>query len=309
MIQILIAEVFGHLAICNTFSLLCAINHGMSVRIADLPLKCERRNIREVTLKLCECGKEGSEPALVFLHGMPGQISNWKYQLSHFCNKYRCVVYDQRGYGESDKPLRVSLRDYLLDLDEVLKVFGLTPQDVVLIGHSFGAMVAQTYAREREVKGLVLIGSVLRWHVSMLDRVIAVLPPIFWRKILFTKNPLTVRAYRDMFFSPKTRKEVFEDFMRDNEEYISSLPAHVHRYWKFFSDYDARPWLNDVKARTLIIVGADDKVTPPSWSKEIHKLMPNSELVVIADAGHLILYERPEIVNKEIEKFIKSLEG
>ena len=280
----------------------------MFSKVGELPMNCKIRNVRGASLKLCECGEKKAKPALVFLHGMPGQISNWKYQLSYFCQKYRCIAYDQRGYGESEKPLRVSLEDYLLDLDEVLKHFELSPEEVVLIGHSFGGMVAQTYAKERRLKGLVLIGSVLKWEVSMLDRLIAVLPPILWRRILFTKNPLTVRVYKDMFFSPKTPKEVFEEFMSDNESYISRLPAHVHRYWKFFSDYDARPWLGEVDVKTLVLVGADDKVTPPTWSEEIHRLLPNSKLVVIKEAGHLVLYEKPEEVNREIEAFLGSLE-
>ncbi len=270
-------------------------------------MKCEMRNVRGISLKICECREKEAKPALVFLHGMPGQISNWKYQLSYFCKKYICIAYDQRGYGESEKPLRVSMQDYLMDLDEVLKYFELSPEDVVLIGHSFGGMVAQTYAKEKTLKGLVLIGSVLKWEVSMIDRLIAVLPSILWRKILFTKNPLTVRVYRDMFFSPKTPKEVFEEFMKDNEQYISRIPAHVHRYWKFFADYDARSWLRDVEVKTLILVGADDKVTPPSWSREIHNLMPNSNLFVVEGAGHLIMYEKPDLVNREIEDFVKSL--
>ncbi|HIE22692.1 MAG TPA: alpha/beta hydrolase [Candidatus Korarchaeota archaeon] len=280
----------------------------MLPKLEGSAFKCQKMNVRGRFLKVCECGERGTKPVLVFLHGMPGQISNWKYQLSYFCGRYWCVAYDQRGYGESDKPLRVSLKDYLLDLDEILAHLGVSSEDVVLIGHSFGAMVAQTYARDRKLKGLVLIGSLIKWEVSTLDKIIELLPPFFWKKILFTKNPLTVRVYRNMFFSPRTPKSVFEEFMRDNERYISQLPAHVHRYWKFFSDYDASPWLKDVEVKALIMVGADDKVTPPSWSKEIHRLMPNSKLVVIDGAGHLIMYEKPELVNREIEGFIRSLE-
>jgi len=271
-------------------------------------VRCRIKNIRGISINLCECGDGNQRPLLVFLHGTPGQVSNWKYQLSYFCKGYQCVAYDQRGYGESDKPLRVSVDDYLLDLDEVLDYLGVKPEEVVLIGHSFGAMIAQTYARDRQLRGLVLIGSLIKWNVSALDRMIEILPPILWRGVLFTKNPLTTRVYRNMFFSPRTPREVFEEFIRDNERYISTLPVHVYRYWKFFSDYDARSWLKDVRAKTLIMVGADDKVTPPSWSEEIHRLIPNSKLLIIEGAGHLIMYEKPEIVNREIEGFVRSLE-
>ena len=99
---------------------------------------------------------------LIFLHGSPGQISNWKYQISYFEGKYRVVAYDQRGYGRSDKPIKVTLNDYLDDLTSLMNRLNVSADDVVFVGHSFGGMVAQAYARDHVIKGLVLIGSLTK---------------------------------------------------------------------------------------------------------------------------------------------------
>ena len=244
---------------------------------------------------------------IIFLHGSPGQISNWKYQISYFEEKYRVVAYDQRGYGRSDKPIEVTLNDYLDDLTSLMNKLNISVEDAVLIGHSFGGMVAQAYARDHTIKGLVLIGSLIKIKPDMIDKIIWHLPPVFWRRLLFTENPLTRKVYRDIFFSPSTSDEIFQEFIKDNREYLESLPAHAFRYLKFFRDYDASNWLPEIKAPTLVIVGEDDKVTPKDESVKIHELLPNSRLVILERAGHLILYERAEELNKLVDEFIKKL--
>ena len=245
--------------------------------------------------------------ALVFLHGLPGQISNWKYQIAYFEKKYRVIAYDQRGFGKSDKPIKVSMNKYLEDLDKVMENRKLRPEDVVLIGHSFGGMVAQAYAKTRRIRGLVLVGSLVKVKPDIFDKIVWHLPPIFWRKILYTENPLTRRLYRKIFFSPSTPKSIFEEFLKDNKEYLETLPAYVFRYGKYFVDYDASPWLREIKTPTLIVVGRDDKVTPVSESETLHKLIPNSGLVIIENAGHLVLYEKADELNRVINEFIERL--
>ena len=244
---------------------------------------------------------------IIFLHGSPGQISNWKYQISYFEEKYRVVAYDQRGYGRSDKPIEVTLNDYLDDLTSLMNKLNISVEDAVLIGHSFGGMVAQAYARDHPIKGLVLIGSLIKIKPDMIDKIIWHLPPVFWRRLLFTENPLTRKVYRDLFFSPSTSDEIFQEFIKDNREYLESLPAHAFRYLKFFRDYDASNWLPEIKVPALVIVGEDDKVTPKDESVKIHELLPNSRLVILERAGHLILYERAEELNKLVDEFIKKL--
>ena len=81
----------------------------------------------------------------------------------------------------------------------------------------------------------------------------------------------------------------------------------MFRYLKYFREYDATETLRKITCPTLIIVGKDDNVTPPSESKKIHELIRNSRLEVIEDAGHLILYEKPNILYKLIGSFIYSL--
>ena len=213
------------------------------------------------------------EKTIVFLHGSPGQINNWKYQIRFFEDRYRVIAYDQRGYGLSDKPLVVSLGDYLRDLDTLIDRLDINRDSLYLIGHSFGGLVAQEYASKRDVRGLVLVSTVLKIKPDLLDYIVWYLPPILWRRIFFTENVLTRRIYRNLFFSKATDKEIFKEFIYDNREYLENAPSHMFRYLKFFKGYDARECVNKIDIPTLIIVGRDDKVTPPEDSEVIHSLI------------------------------------
>lgn len=85
-----------------------------------------------------------SETTIVFIHGTPGQLSNWKYQVPLFEKKFRVVAYDQRGYGRSDKPERATMDVFVSDLEGLLTILGISKEGAVLVGHSFGGMVVQT---------------------------------------------------------------------------------------------------------------------------------------------------------------------
>ncbi len=269
-------------------------------------------NVRSGNTDLFVCSNLGIEdlrksPYLMFLHGSPGQISNWKYQAKYFSRRYGVIVPDLRGYGKSGKPEEVSLQDYLNDIDELMKHYGLRPEETVLIGHSFGGMVAQAYASTKPLLGLVLIGSLVKLKPGLMSKFIWRAPPILWRRLLFTENFLTRRMYRSVFFSPCTPDEVYEEFIADNKEYLETAPAKTFTYLKHFTDYDASRFAHKINSPTLLIVGVDDVVTPPKESIRLNELIPKSRLEIVECAGHMILYEKPEVLNNLIERFIEEI--
>ncbi len=248
-------------------------------------------------------------PVIILLHGSPGQISNWKHIIPCLEKHYRVIAFDQRGYGESDKPLKVSLEDYLEDLDQLIRELNLKRDRVVLVGHSFGGLVAQEYAARYEILGLVLIGSLTRLKPGLIDHIIWSTPSILWRKLFFTENALTRSFYRKLFFSKQTPSQVYEEFIKDNKEYLENLPAHVFQYLKYFKDYNASENVPKIKTPTLIIVGEEDKVTPVEESRKLHETIKNSKLIIIRDAGHMVLYEKPKELCGYILEFIGGCKG
>lgn len=69
---------------------------------------------------------------------------------------------------------------------------------------------------------------------------------------------------------------------------------------------DARPFLPNIRCRTLVLVGDGDTLTPPDLSREIASLVPNSHLVVVAECGHLSTLEKPETVTNALVDWMKA---
>jgi 3-oxoadipate enol-lactonase len=74
-------------------------------------------------------------------------------------------------------------------------------------------------------------------------------------------------------------------------------------------------WLTDQRERvleitvpTLILVGEEDRVTPPALSEELARMVPGSRLEIIPGAGHLTNAEQPQLFNKAIESFLSELD-
>jgi pimeloyl-ACP methyl ester carboxylesterase len=70
---------------------------------------------------------------------------------------------------------------------------------------------------------------------------------------------------------------------------------------------DALPWLASINVPTLVLVGADDVLTPPSMAQTLAQGIPGARLVTIESAGHLSNWEEPEAFNAAVRSFLRSL--
>jgi pimeloyl-ACP methyl ester carboxylesterase len=88
----------------------------------------------------------GQGPAIAFVSGFMGITEIWERQIEHLSRKYRCIAFDTRGAGRSDKPFpRVAygVETHAEDLNTILNELGI--DNVVLVGHSMGGNTALVY--------------------------------------------------------------------------------------------------------------------------------------------------------------------
>lgn len=167
---------------------------------------------------------------------------------------------------------------------------------MVLVGHSLGgAVVQKVYLTNPEIcKGLVLVGTGARLRV---------LPDILEG---LRKNPeKAVELILEMGFAEKG--EEYEKKKREFLERADVLHLDLSLCDKFDLLEDYRGGKIRIDVPTLIIVGENDRLTPVKYAEFFHKHIPNSKLVVIKGASHMVMLEKPEEFNEALESFLKEL--
>jgi 3-oxoadipate enol-lactonase len=245
----------------------------------------------------------GSGEFVIMLHGIGGNRLNWTDQIEAFAPHFHAAAWDARGYGDSDDyegPLNFA--SYADDLARVLDHFGVRRAHVV--GLSMGGRIAMDFvARYSDrLATLVLCDTHKGFAAMPEDRKSAFIAS---RKapLLAGKEPKDIaepvaRSLVGPKASDTALRRLVDSMSRlHKESYIKSIEASVRM--------DARSDLANIKVPTLVVVGADDRLTPPDVARELASEIRGAELAVIPDAGHLANIEQPEAFNAAVLQFLR----
>ena len=217
---------------------------------------------------------------IVCIHGAAGSANQWSKQIAHFSDRYRLVAPDLRGHNRSEKPNSAySLEEFLWDFTQTLSALRVE-EPFVLMAHSFGGPIAITFAaaQPQRVSKLILIATAPEMHINPLHEFIVKLPIPLRR--LERLRPLVM---------PKTYAPVFV---------IQRVLAGTLFRWR---GYDALP---QIAQPTLVVGGQFDFIVPQSMAHKTAALLPNARLEIIRYTRHLPHLERPDAVNRAIERFL-----
>ncbi|HWS87345.1 MAG TPA: alpha/beta hydrolase [Pyrinomonadaceae bacterium] len=244
----------------------------------------------------------GSGPAVVLLHGLGGNSANWAFNTPALAQKFRVIVPDQVGFGQSDKPfINYRVGTYVDFLDKFLSE--LKVERATLVGNSMGGWVAALYALRYPAKA---------------DRVVLVNsagfapPKDFDLAALSGLNPSTreqTKLLADMIFTnPNFKTDAAVDVMLAHrisagDGYtIKSMVESIHRGEDML---DGR--LGALKQPVLIVWGRDDKLTPLAREGERFKReLPQAQLVVFDNCGHSPQVEKAAEFNAAVLKFLSQ---
>ena len=222
-----------------------------------------------------------SRGTIVCLHGAGGQAEQWKYQIEYFSSHYRVIVPDLRGHGRSDQPRSAySLEEFLWDFTHMLELLKVT-QPFILMAHSFGGLIALTYAaaQPQHVGKLVLIATAPEMHLNPLYEAVL-------------KLPLPMRTLERL--RPMLMPQLHAPLVVIKRVLSSTLFP-----WR---GWDLLPL---VRTPTLIIGGQFDFIVPVSVLQRMRAGLPNARFEQVRYARHLPQLERPAAVNRDIEGFIE----
>ncbi len=226
----------------------------------------------------------------------------WAAQAEALAGSYRTVNVDLRGHGESSAAgTGLSMYDLVDDHLAVLDELGI--DSAVWVGLSVGGMIALRAAltAPERVCALVLADTSAASEPK--------LPLLRYRAMggvarLLGMKPLMGRVMALMIGSTTRRNN--PRLVEEWRERISSI--HVSSVLNLMGPLFGRDVLLDrlgeIRAPSLVLVGEEDEVQPPDRSREIARGVPNAELVVVPESGHLTAIEQPEVVTETIRDFL-----
>jgi len=219
-----------------------------------------------------------SQDGLIFIHGSGGNSEIWKDQFNLNVD-YNLYFFDLPSHSKSDK-----FPDHTLELYvDVLRQF-IEQSDfknVILAGHSLGGAVIQAYYFKypNDVKALFLIGTGGRLRVL----------------------PSTLETVKNNF--PKFIQGMNDDLKK---EFLKTASNVCYDDFMICDGFDTLDKTELIDVPCLILVGREDDQTPVKYSEFFHKKIKNSELVIIDNAGHLVMMEQPKKLNEAIENYINN---
>lgn len=243
----------------------------------------------------------GEGELLVLLHGIGGNRTNWARNMEGLAKRFTVVAIDARGWGDSDDyegPL--SFWDMADDINRIADHFG--SNGVHLMGLSMGGRTAMTYAERHpaRLRSLVLCDT-LRGQSSWSEEEKAEFIRSRQEPLLNGLEPADIAApVARSLLSEGAGEEAFRTLVDSisrlhKESYIKAVDETVN--------FPPHQRLGDIAVPTLVIVGAEDKLTPPDEARAIAAEIPDAELVIVPQAGHLVNIEAPEHFNAEVTRF------
>ena len=255
----------------------------------------------------------GEGPAIVCIHGLGGSWQNWLENMPRLAGLgHRVIALDLPGFGASPMPgWEISIPAYgrlLADFCERLEVGSCT-----LVGNSMGGFIAAEVAvgEPEWVERLVLVSAAGISHARMRRE-----PVVAAARMSEAANPLLFRLDITSMRRPRLRKLAFGRIMRHPEQLRRELlveflePAVGASGFvpavATLTGYDLLDRLPRITASTLVVWGRDDLVVPAADAAGFAERIPDCEVVVFDDCGHVPMAERPVRFNRLLAGFAES---
>jgi len=265
-------------------------------------------NINNITIAYNEYGN--GDP-LIFVHGFPFSSAMWESQAKYFSQQFRVISYDIRGHGESEVgDGQFFLEDFVEDFFSLLDV--LRCEKVIAVGLSMGGYILlRAYEKTPErFRALVLCDT-----KSEADSNDVKLKRAIQAKEVKTHG---VRYFADGFLNAVFAKRTFFDLSDEFENtnavetirgiILQTSPISIAgTLLALASRTDTTHVLSSITIPTLLLVGENDVLTPPSTMQAMKEIIPHATLNILSNAGHLSNMENANAYNTALEQFLLSL--
>ena len=258
-----------------------------------------------------------SQPTIVFVHGFSLDMTTWHYQWTGLSDRFRYVLFDFRSHGRSARAVGADLSPQAFghDLAAVLRAVG--DKRVMLVGHSMGAMSMLALAEAQPelfgdpVAGVVFVGSaasdlvrgafgsvteLLRPRLGSLRQAAGRVNRLR-RYVLSSPVDVAQLIARATQFGPDASPHLVR--------YVVGLAARAPtEVWTDglagLMEMDLRHAVQHIAVPALVLVGEQDRMTPPASSVALAGELPQGRLELIERAGHFPMMEAHEEFNRRL---------
>lgn len=266
-------------------------------------------------------GPAAGQPALMLLHGFAASEFSWREvrePLAKLAGGTRVIAYDRPAFGLTERPLDWQGANPYATTTQASQVVRLMDalgiETAVLVGNSAGGTVAALAALEHpeRIEALVLVDPAIYTgggtpaairpllHTPQADR----LGPLFVRRIQDWGLDFARSAWHD---PSKITDEIWAGYTRPLQ--VENWDRGLWELVKASGSAGVAERLDELTLPILVVTGDDDRIVPTEDSVRLAGELPNAELAVIPNCGHVPHEECPQAFLEAVESFLQNLPG
>ncbi|TAK13609.1 MAG: alpha/beta hydrolase [Anaerolineae bacterium] len=231
---------------------------------------------------------------VVLVHGAGGDHLHWPHPARRMPG-WRIYAPDLPGHGKSQGLGEHTAAGYAKRLVDWLLDIGVSR--AVWVGHSLGGAIVQTLALDHaeHVLGLGLVGSGARLSVN---------PDLLTKLASPTTSPAAIELIVKWSYAREASPNHLA-FLK--KQLMRGRSAVLHGDYQAANAFDRTEALGGIAVPTLVLCGAEDRMTPPRLSEQLAEAIPGAALVKVPGAGHMVMQEQPTAVASALETLFKRV--
>lgn len=246
----------------------------------------------------------GAGPEVFLVAGLGGRGVFWSSQISALAKYFRLIVHDHRGCGQSSRNKLVNGAEHMAT-DVIALMDALDIETAHLVGHSTGGAIGQHIA--------------LKWP-HRLDKLALscswVGPDVYLQRLFELRRKILVDCGPEAYlvsgtylanpgFYLQEEMDHAQNYLADRVAEFPGIEVELSRI-KAVMDHDLRNTASQIRHQTLCIGAKDDQITPPGFTKELARLIPNSTYHLLSRGGHFCPIVSFDKYNNQLLHFLKG---
>lgn len=263
-----------------------------------------RIDVGDITLNYAEAGE--GEP-LLLIPGLVGVHKAWEFQIAYFSKRFRCVTFDHRGAGESDKPLdREAYSTELLARDAIGLLDALGIERTHAIGTSTGGCVLQNLAIDTpERLGACVFSNT--WtkadiYVRRLQTYRKWIAESYGQEAYVEFSSILTNGAQQFRYN-LDKVMALEERAKQTVSPIEIISARID----MTLNHDRTGEISKIDRPSLVVGTTDDATVPVYFSLDLHEAIAGSQLYLFDEGGHYSYRRRADEWNAVVGKFLDEV--